>query len=56
MLVREPYIYAALRHLVITYLTPKDRKLPTPILNGKGMQAHEYKLRSENLPYTYFGE
>jgi hypothetical protein len=29
MLSREPYIYAAPRYLVITYLTPKDRKLPT---------------------------
>jgi hypothetical protein len=29
MLSRKPYIYAAPRYLVITYLTPKDRKLPT---------------------------
>jgi hypothetical protein len=29
MLSREPYIYAAPEYLVIIYLTPKDRKLPT---------------------------
>jgi hypothetical protein len=29
MLSKEPYIYAAPKHLVITYLTPKGRQLPT---------------------------
>jgi hypothetical protein len=29
MLSREPYIYAAPEHLVITYLTPKSRQLPS---------------------------
>jgi hypothetical protein len=29
MLSREPYLYAAPEHLVITYLTPKDRILTT---------------------------
>jgi hypothetical protein len=29
MLSRESYFYSAPRYLVITYLTPKDRKLST---------------------------
>ena len=29
MLCGEAYIYAAPKYLVITYLTPKGRKLPT---------------------------
>jgi hypothetical protein len=52
MLSREPYIYAAPRYLVITYLTPKGQKLNIREGNPTCMQAPEYVLRRILLPRT----
>jgi hypothetical protein len=52
MLSREPYIYAAPRHLVIPYLTPEGRKLLHVRANGTSMQVPEYELLRISLPRT----
>jgi hypothetical protein len=52
MLSREPYIYAAPRYLVITYLTPKGQKLNIREGYPTCMQAPEYVLRRIPLPRT----
>jgi hypothetical protein len=49
MLSREPYIYAAPRHLVITYLTPEGRKLLHARANGTSMLIAGYELRRISL-------